>query len=138
MSWTYKPSCRRTSTLKTDSSPVSAPFNFHPHRPSATVIQVHGTETEDDVAISRWQTDYWGVSFFSVPSGKYLDSKSNRPRPPPSKSFPIYHSSTFLSDRLCGLVFRVPGYRSRGPGSITGTTRFSVKLWVGNGVHSAS
>jgi hypothetical protein len=27
--------------------------------------------------------------------------------------------------RLCGLVVRVPGYRSRGPGSILCTTRFS-------------
>jgi hypothetical protein len=29
------------------------------------------------------------------------------------------------SDRLCGLVVRVFGYRSGGPGSIPGTTRFS-------------
>jgi hypothetical protein len=28
------------------------------------------------------------------------------------------------TDLLCGLVVRVPGYRSRGPGSITGATRF--------------
>jgi hypothetical protein len=35
--------------------------------------------------------------------------------------------------RLCGLVVRVPGYRSKGPGSISGATRFSE-----NGVHSAS
>jgi hypothetical protein len=28
-------------------------------------------------------------------------------------------------DRLCGLVVRVLGYSSRGPGSIPGTTRFS-------------
>jgi hypothetical protein len=28
---------------------------------------------------------------------------------------------------LCGLVVRVLGYRSRGPGSIPGTTRFSDK-----------
>jgi hypothetical protein len=28
-------------------------------------------------------------------------------------------------DRLCGLVVRVPGYRSRGPDSIPGATRFS-------------
>jgi hypothetical protein len=28
-------------------------------------------------------------------------------------------------DRLCGLVVRVLGYRSGGPGSIPGTTRFS-------------
>jgi hypothetical protein len=38
-------------------------------------------------------------------------------------------------DRLCGLVVRVPGYRSRGPGSIPGDTRFSEKQLVWNGVH---
>jgi hypothetical protein len=27
-------------------------------------------------------------------------------------------------DHLCGLVVRVPGYRTRGPGSISGITRF--------------
>jgi hypothetical protein len=32
-----------------------------------------------------------------------------------------------LRDLLCGLVVRVPGYRSRGPGSIPGATRFSEK-----------
>jgi hypothetical protein len=32
-----------------------------------------------------------------------------------------------LDDRLCGLVVRVLGYRSGGPGSIPGTTRFSEK-----------
>jgi hypothetical protein len=41
-------------------------------------------------------------------------------------------------DRLCGLEVRVPGYRSIGPGSIPGATRFSEKQWVWNGVHSAS
>jgi hypothetical protein len=41
-------------------------------------------------------------------------------------------------DGLCGLVVRVPGYRSRGPDSIPGATRFSEKQWVWNGVHSAS
>jgi hypothetical protein len=30
------------------------------------------------------------------------------------------------SDRPCVLVVRVPGYRSRGPGSITGATRDST------------
>jgi hypothetical protein len=30
------------------------------------------------------------------------------------------------AERLCGLV-RVPGYRSRGQGSIPGATRFSEK-----------
>jgi hypothetical protein len=31
--------------------------------------------------------------------------------------------SIYLSDRLCGLVVRVLGYRFGGPGSIPGTTR---------------
>jgi hypothetical protein len=30
-----------------------------------------------------------------------------------------------MKDRLCGLVVRVPDYRSRGPGSIPSATRFS-------------
>jgi hypothetical protein len=33
----------------------------------------------------------------------------------------------FNDDRFCGLVVRVLGYRSGGPGSIPGTTRFSGK-----------
>jgi hypothetical protein len=41
-------------------------------------------------------------------------------------------------DRLCGLVVKVPGYRSGGLGLIPGATRFSEKQWVWNGVHSAS
>jgi hypothetical protein len=42
------------------------------------------------------------------------------------------------SDRLCGLVVRVPAYRSRGPGTIPGATGFSEKQCVWNWVHSAS
>jgi hypothetical protein len=34
-----------------------------------------------------------------------------------------YHSLFKYGDRLCGLVVRVLGYRSGGPGSIPGTTR---------------
>jgi hypothetical protein len=41
--------------------------------------------------------------------------------------------------RLCGLVVRVPGYRSRGPGSIPGATRFFLRSsGSGTGDHSAS
>jgi hypothetical protein len=36
--------------------------------------------------------------------------------------------------RLCGLVVRVLGYISGGPGSILGTTR-KKKYWFWNGVH---
>jgi hypothetical protein len=32
---------------------------------------------------------------------------------------------SYLLKDLCGLVVRVPGYRSRGPGSIAGAIRFS-------------
>jgi hypothetical protein len=39
----------------------------------------------------------------------------------------ISQSLITLYDRLCGLVVRVPGYRSRGPGWISGTTTFSEK-----------
>jgi hypothetical protein len=56
-----------------------------------------------------------------------------------SKSKTLVRSEDFTQyryqiDRLCGLVVRFPAYRSRGPG----TTRFSEKLWVWKGVHSAS
>jgi hypothetical protein len=32
-----------------------------------------------------------------------------------------------FADRLCGLVVRVSGFRSKGPGSIRGTTKI---FWV--------
>jgi hypothetical protein len=41
-----------------------------------------------------------------------------------------------IPDRLCGLVTRGPGNRSRGAGSIPVATRFSERWWVWNGVHS--
>jgi hypothetical protein len=60
-------------------------------------------------------------------------------------NLPSIHSDNVKSfrhklqdDRLCGLVLRVPGYRSRGPGSIPGATRFSEKWWVWNEVHLTS
>jgi hypothetical protein len=41
------------------------------------------------------------------------------------------------SDRLCGLVVRVPGSNAEVPGSIRGATSFSEYQWVWNGVHLA-
>jgi hypothetical protein len=38
-----------------------------------------------------------------------------------------YYYYYYYYGRLCGLVVRVLGYRSGGPGSIPGTTRFSGK-----------
>jgi hypothetical protein len=38
----------------------------------------------------------------------------------------IFLLHLFFDDRLCGLVARVLGYRSGGPGSIPGTTRKNV------------
>jgi hypothetical protein len=37
-----------------------------------------------------------------------------------------YYICMYICDRLCGLVVRVLGYRSGGPGSISGTTRKEV------------
>jgi hypothetical protein len=39
----------------------------------------------------------------------------------------FYYLFDFSIDRLCGLVVRVSGYRSRVPGSIPGSTTFSEK-----------
>jgi hypothetical protein len=56
----------------------------------------------------------------------------------PKMPFLVFSSITCLRlDRLCGLVVRVLGNRSGDPGSIPDTTR-KKKLWVWNGVHSAS
>jgi hypothetical protein len=43
------------------------------------------------------------------------------------KPYCICKDISSLSDRLCGLVVRVCGYRSRGPGSIPGATRFLLR-----------
>jgi hypothetical protein len=39
----------------------------------------------------------------------------------------LFYSPIMQTDRLCGLVVRVTGYRSRCPGSIPGATGFSEK-----------
>jgi hypothetical protein len=38
-----------------------------------------------------------------------------------------YLQETVESDHLCGLVVRIPAYRSTGPGSIQDATRFCEK-----------
>jgi hypothetical protein len=45
---------------------------------------------------------------------------------------------TRLHRQTAASVVRVPGYRSRGAGSIPGDIRFSEKKWVWNGVHLTS
>jgi hypothetical protein len=44
----------------------------------------------------------------------------------------------YVNYRLWGLVVKVSWNRFRGSGSIPGATRFLEKLWVRNGMHSAS
>jgi hypothetical protein len=45
----------------------------------------------------------------------------------------IYYVYIYIYiDRLCGLVVRVPGYRSGGPGSIPGTTKKSSGSGMGS------
>jgi hypothetical protein len=50
------------------------------------------------------------------------------PPPPNIPIVPLQFCDSCLSTAgpLCGLLVRVPGYRSRGPGSILGATRLSV------------
>jgi hypothetical protein len=63
----------------------------------------------------RAQVFYLEYSFQAFPTKiQYLQYLSYR------HACYIYYLS-----RFCGLVVRVPGYRSRGPGSLPGTTRFS-------------
>jgi hypothetical protein len=52
---------------------------------------------------------------FYISLDKYLSHINN----------PYIEHLYIIHDRLCGLVVRVLGYRSGGPGSIPGTTRFS-------------
>jgi hypothetical protein len=54
----------------------------------------------------------------------------------PSETLRILILYCSILDRLFGLVGRVPGYKSRVPGSIPGAAIFSEKYWVWNGVHS--
>jgi hypothetical protein len=49
------------------------------------------------------------------------------PSPVTLSSLSLFCSVSFSSDHPCGLVVRVPIYRSRDPGSIPGATRFSEK-----------
>jgi hypothetical protein len=62
-------------------------------------------------------TDSW------LTDGGKVVSPTQLPRSTPQKH--DFLLLVLISDRLCGLVVRVLGYRSRGPGSIPGTTRFS-------------
>jgi hypothetical protein len=92
----------------------------------------------------RWR---WGCQPYApsalFPSERFLVFLSEAeptPRPQWGWKNEVFKkkSCDLIGNRLCGLVVRVPGYRSRDPGSIPGATRFSDKQWVWNGVYLAS
>jgi hypothetical protein len=58
----------------------------------------------------------YGNSLVAAPELKVQSDET-----PPSQFVLVF--PLLESDRLCGLVVRVLGYRSGGPGSIPGTTR---------------
>jgi hypothetical protein len=66
-----------------------------------------------------------------------MRNPSDRAQNMQSSCVPLRVANSVLV-RLRAVVVRVPGYRSRGPGSIPCATTFSEKQWVCNGVHSAS
>jgi hypothetical protein len=55
-------------------------------------------------------------------NGSKVVSPTHWPHFTPHKHYYFYVSGTHF-DHLCGLVVRVLGYRSGGPGSIPGTTK---------------
>jgi hypothetical protein len=63
---------------------------------------------------------------FSYSAVVFLEAVDDRPL---AKLRPVRRDFSLVvphGDRLCGLVFRVLGYRSGGPGSIPGTTKKKV------------
>jgi hypothetical protein len=62
----------------------------------------------------------------NVLSGLSLTSSHVTLRKDSLGSFISFHIVAYGYDRLCGLLNRVLGYRSGGPGSIPGTTRKKV------------
>jgi hypothetical protein len=64
-------------------------------------------------AVASWLRYY-------ATSRKVVDSKPDKV----NNVFDLLNLSSEV-DRLCGLLVGVPGYRSRGPGSIPDATRFS-------------
>jgi hypothetical protein len=63
------------------------------------------------------------VSYSTDISNQYLQGVGGLRHCTLVKNSRLYVSGRFEIDRLCGLVVRVLGYRSRGPGLIPGTTR---------------
>jgi hypothetical protein len=55
--------------------------------------------------------------------GTMLQAVRSRVRDPMTSMFFFFFNLPSHFDRLCGLVVRVLGYRSGGPGSTPGTTR---------------
>jgi hypothetical protein len=81
------------------------------------------------VSISQFSC---GVEMFAVFLGLFelLGSASLSVLPrilPDDLAITLRYFVTISVDCLCGLVIRVPSYRSRGPRSIPGTTRFFEK-----------
>jgi hypothetical protein len=80
--------------------------------------------TGDFALVKAWKADEVGNLMFRCSMNIYfllvvslLRCTGNKPE----------YESYALCDHLCGLVIRAPGYRSRGPGSISSATTFSGK-----------
>jgi hypothetical protein len=81
---------------------------------------------------------YWALLFMPIVILLYLYSlqikgvsQKKKKKKNYREALPVQIEFTYMYvcifDRICGLVVRVLGYRSRGMGSIPGATRFSEK-----------
>jgi hypothetical protein len=110
-------------------------------------IRSHFNTAQECKSSWLWIRRLFSVFWNAIPCSlvcvaKLCDYETTRPKRYSMFLNLQYHSKLdkmiSQKDRLCGLVVRVPLYRSRGPGSIPGTTRFSEMQWVWNGVQTVS
>jgi hypothetical protein len=110
---------------------------WHTYQVLSRFVPTFASKRGGDTYTCRQHDDYIKHNFI------FLLNKENRLKVSSSdfiegRKVKHIQSKSCIHSSSHSTVGRVPGHRSRRPGSIRGATRFSEKLWVWNGVHSAS